>query len=203
MKKCKTVLMQEKNTDSKTDLNIYHEFGSYKFVMTYRGKGSLILPDEMSLACQFECSQFVNGTILCACLFEEPMDLETFLHISSINKSDNAYISGHSVEGQEIRITIDLYKNSTYGNVISATFIARDLLVSDTHEPEINEVTFYLTNFLFMYQSLIWNNLDDRYNVTIRKMEHYDDISKALEAIRGIAHNGENVDYGIQYTPTI
>jgi hypothetical protein len=151
----------------------------YRFIKLYEGKGSIHLSDGSTLDCDFECGQNEEGDII------------VYSRINSSNYDpimelwfgglEVSHVSGHTVSGQRIQANITLCTSSSPASKNSPAFLlcyAKDLAVGELIVPP-TELRFYLVNFMFT-KPLSWRFRG--YNVTIKKVDGYDEIEQEMKA---------------------
>lgn len=157
-----------------------------KIVKTYRGNGKISSPDSKLYDCSFTCEQTVSGSITCKCdapnMFITPFESIDYLGLQlfGITSTDN------DIKLNDCRLLS--YHSASSELILSAS----ELVIDYNNDWNLKELNFYISNLTFLgnlingyFVPIIHLNYNG-YDISIRKLEEYNDIEKGIKKSNGI-----------------
>ena len=152
----------------------------YRLIRSYEGKGTIQLSDGRKLDCDFECGQNEEGKIIVG-LNIDPSNTGVISEALAIGDDPQivSQVSGTISTGQFLKAKIAVWTHFSAGNSVFLICYARDLTVDKEPIVPLNTLKSCLVNFKFTLP-LSWRFRG--YDVTIRKIDGYDEIEQEMEA---------------------
>jgi hypothetical protein len=149
----------------------------YGLIKSYEGKGSIHLSDGTKLDCDFECGQNEEGDIIVG-LNTDPSNYG----VIGRGLDDSKFISrvsGETSTGQWLEASIAGWTDFTLSSSAFLVCYAKDLTVGKEPSVPPNALKSHLVNFKFVLP-LSWHFRG--YEITIKKVDGYDEIEKEMRA---------------------